>query len=184
MGVAAPPVRRALRCLSGSKHWNLPSFEAHRQHDLPPPSAAPSTMVPAYFVRSPPPTPITSCTWGATATHQVHPAVRAWLAPLRGPPCPVTPTSGCWLNLVEAFFSILTRQALPAATSPPLPASSPPSSASSPPGTTAAGRSPGPRSPTPSSAKPPTRGAGRHNRRQIRSTRDRPDSRRTRPRLQ
>ena len=29
-----------------------------------------------------------------------------------------TPTSGSWLNLVEAFFSILTRQALPRGTFP------------------------------------------------------------------
>ena len=34
------------------------------------------------------------------------------LAPLRGPPCPVTPTSGCWLNLVEVFVPNLVRQAL------------------------------------------------------------------------
>jgi transposase len=45
------------------------------------------------------------------ATHK-HPAVRAWLK--RDPRVHLhfTPTSGSWLNLVEAFFSILTRQAL------------------------------------------------------------------------
>jgi len=44
------------------------------------------------------------------ATHN-HPAVRAWL--LRHPRVHLhfTPTSGSWLNLVEAFFSIITRQA-------------------------------------------------------------------------
>src|SRR3712207_6380651 len=34
------------------------------------------------------------------------------LAQLRGPPCPVKPTSGCWLNLVEVFVPNLVRQAL------------------------------------------------------------------------
>ena len=45
------------------------------------------------------------------STHK-HPAVGAWLA--RNPRVQLhfTPTSGSWLNLVEAFFSIITRQAL------------------------------------------------------------------------
>src|SRR5215213_4630632 len=45
------------------------------------------------------------------STHS-HPVVRAWLQ--RHPPVRLhfTPTSGSWLNLVEAFFSIITRQAL------------------------------------------------------------------------
>jgi transposase len=45
------------------------------------------------------------------ATHK-YPAVRAWLE--CHPPVQLhfTPTSGSWLNLVEAFFSIITRQAL------------------------------------------------------------------------
>ncbi|CAN5125802.1 hypothetical protein BH20ACT8_BH20ACT8_10580 [soil metagenome] len=45
------------------------------------------------------------------ATHK-HPAVRAWLA--RNPRIHVhfTPTSASWLNLVECFFSIITRQAI------------------------------------------------------------------------
>jgi transposase len=45
------------------------------------------------------------------ATH-THPAVRAWLARHPRVTLHVTPTSGSWLNLVEAFFSIITRQAL------------------------------------------------------------------------
>jgi transposase len=45
------------------------------------------------------------------ATHK-HPAVRAWLARHRRVHLHFTPTSGSWLNLVEAFFSIITRQAL------------------------------------------------------------------------
>jgi transposase len=41
-----------------------------------------------------------------------HPAVRAWLA--RNPRITLhfTPTSGSWLNMVEIFFSIITRQAI------------------------------------------------------------------------
>src|SRR3954449_404676 len=45
------------------------------------------------------------------ATHK-HPAVRAWLAAHRRVRLHFTPTSGSWLDLVEAFFSIITRQAL------------------------------------------------------------------------
>ena len=45
------------------------------------------------------------------ATHK-HPAVRAWLARHPRVQLHFTPTSGSWLNLVEAFFSIITRQAL------------------------------------------------------------------------
>ncbi len=45
------------------------------------------------------------------ATHK-HPAVRAWLE--RNPRVTLhfTPTSGSWLNLVEIFFGIITRQAI------------------------------------------------------------------------
>src|SRR5215203_1975166 len=45
------------------------------------------------------------------ATHK-HPAVRAWLARHPRVNLHFTPTSGSWLHLVEAFFSIITRQAL------------------------------------------------------------------------
>ncbi|WP_448639701.1 IS630 family transposase [Geodermatophilus sp. URMC 63] len=45
------------------------------------------------------------------ATHK-HPAVRAWLARHPRVQLHFTPTSGSWLNLVEAFFSIISRQAL------------------------------------------------------------------------
>jgi transposase len=45
------------------------------------------------------------------STH-THPAVRAWLARHPRITLHFTPTSGSWLNLVEAFFSIITRQAL------------------------------------------------------------------------
>jgi transposase len=45
------------------------------------------------------------------ATHK-HPAVKAWLA--RNPRVTMhfTPTSGSWLNMVEIFFGIITRQAI------------------------------------------------------------------------
>jgi len=45
------------------------------------------------------------------ATHK-HPAVKAWLA--RNPRITLhfTPTSGSWLNMVEIFFGIITRQAI------------------------------------------------------------------------
>ena len=44
-------------------------------------------------------------------THK-HPAVKAWLA--RNPRITLhfTPTSGSWLNMVEIFFGIITRQAI------------------------------------------------------------------------
>ena len=45
------------------------------------------------------------------ATHK-HPAVRAWLARHPRITLHFTPTSGSWLNLVEVFFSIITRQAI------------------------------------------------------------------------
>src|SRR4051795_5011958 len=45
------------------------------------------------------------------STHS-HAAVQAWLARHRRVTLHFTPTSGSWLNLVEAFFSIITRQAL------------------------------------------------------------------------
>ncbi len=45
------------------------------------------------------------------ATHK-HPAVKAWLA--RNPRITLhfTPTSGSWLNMVEIFFGIITKQAI------------------------------------------------------------------------
>ncbi len=45
------------------------------------------------------------------ATHK-HPQVKAWLA--RNPRVTLhfTPTSGSWLNMVEIFFGIITRQAI------------------------------------------------------------------------
>src|SRR3954451_159777 len=45
------------------------------------------------------------------STHS-HAAVQAWLARHRRVTLHFTPTSGSWVNLVEAFFSIITRQAL------------------------------------------------------------------------
>jgi transposase len=45
------------------------------------------------------------------ATHK-HPAVQAWLAKHPRVHVHFTPTSCSWLNLVECFFSIITRQAI------------------------------------------------------------------------
>jgi transposase len=45
------------------------------------------------------------------ATHK-HPKVTAWLARNRRITLHFTPTSGSWLNMVEIFFGIITRQAI------------------------------------------------------------------------
>ena len=45
------------------------------------------------------------------ATHK-HPAVTAWLDKNPRVTMHFTPTSGSWLNLVEVFFGIITRQAI------------------------------------------------------------------------
>ena len=45
------------------------------------------------------------------ATHK-HPNTRAWLAQHPRVQLHLTPTSGSWLNMVEPFFSIITRQAI------------------------------------------------------------------------
>jgi transposase len=45
------------------------------------------------------------------ATHK-HPRVKAWLDKNPRITLHFTPTSGSWLNLVEVFFSIITRQAI------------------------------------------------------------------------
>jgi len=45
------------------------------------------------------------------ATHK-HPDVRAWLAKNPRIAMHFTPTSGSWLNMVEIFFGIITRQAI------------------------------------------------------------------------
>ena len=44
-------------------------------------------------------------------THK-HPNVNAWLAKHPRVTLHFTPTSASWLNLVEVFFSIITRQAI------------------------------------------------------------------------
>lgn len=45
------------------------------------------------------------------ATHK-HPAVQTWLAKNPRITMHFTPTSGSWLNMVEIFFGIITRQAI------------------------------------------------------------------------
>ncbi len=44
-------------------------------------------------------------------THK-HPVVTAWLAKNPRITIHFTPTSGSWMNLVEVFFGIITRQAI------------------------------------------------------------------------
>jgi len=44
-------------------------------------------------------------------THK-HPDVEAWLSKHPRITLHFTPTSGSWMNLVEVFFSIITRQAI------------------------------------------------------------------------
>jgi len=44
-------------------------------------------------------------------THK-HPTVKAWLAKNPRIQLHFTPTSGSWLNMVEIFFGIITRQAI------------------------------------------------------------------------
>jgi transposase len=84
------------------------------------------------------------------ATHK-HPTITKWLARNKRITLHFTPTSGSWLNLVETFFAIITRQAITAAASRPSTTSSPPSAGTSTPTTTAANRSPGPKRRTRSS---------------------------------
>jgi transposase len=48
---------------------------------------------------------------GNYATHK-HPDVQAWLAKNPRITLHFTPTSGSWLNMVEIFFGIITRQAI------------------------------------------------------------------------
>jgi transposase len=45
------------------------------------------------------------------ATHK-HPRVKAWLSHNPRVTMHFTPTSGSWLNMVEIFFGIITRQAI------------------------------------------------------------------------
>ena len=83
------------------------------------------------------------------AAHK-HPEVRKWLARPENPRITLhfTPTSCSWLNMVEIFFGIITRQAIRRGTFRSVKDLSTPSAPSSTPTTTAASPSPGPRTPT------------------------------------
>jgi transposase len=87
------------------------------------------------------------------ATHK-HPAVQAWLAKHPRVRMHFTPTSGSWLNLVEVFFGIITRQAIRRGTFTSVKDLIAAIETFIEPGTTAANRSCGPRPPTKSSPKP------------------------------
>jgi hypothetical protein len=64
--------------------------------------------------KSPLPTRTWTCTWCSITTAHKHPQVRKWLAqPENGRiTLHFTPTSCSWLNMVEIFFGIITRQAI------------------------------------------------------------------------
>jgi len=87
-------------------------------------------------------------------THK-HDDIDAWLAKNPRVTLHSTPTSGSWLNLVELFFGIITRQAIRRGFFDSVSNSSARSAPSSRAGTTAATPSPGPRQPTRSCPTPP-----------------------------
>ena len=80
-------------------------------------------------------------------THK-HAEINDWLAHHPRITLHVTPTSGSWLNLIEVFFGIITRQAIRRAPSPASQTSSTRSAASSMAGTNGATPSFGPSPPT------------------------------------
>ena len=80
-------------------------------------------------------------------TH-THPGVRAWLAGHPRITLHFTPTSGSWLNMVEVFFSIITRPAIRRGSFTSVTDLIAAIEAFIDGGTTAATRSPGPRPPT------------------------------------
>jgi transposase len=84
------------------------------------------------------------------ATHK-HQRVQAWLGRYPRIQLHFTPTYASWLNLVEVFFAIIERQALPTATSPVWSSWSRRSAGLSLAGTSAASHSSGPKTPTRSS---------------------------------
>ena len=80
-------------------------------------------------------------------THK-HDDINQWLAKHPRITLHFTPTSGSWLNLVEVFFGIITRQAIRRGSFDNVKNSSPQSARSSTATTSAAGPSSGPRPPT------------------------------------
>ena len=88
--------------------------DRHRQDHRRLLPAAPQRRVPdASSNRSPAPTRGSSCTWSWTTTPRT--STRACRPGSRSNPritMHFTPTSGSWLNMVEIFFGIITRQAI------------------------------------------------------------------------
>ena len=131
--------------------------DRHRQGHRRLLSPAPARGVPAL----PPPRrqglpPAPSCTSSPTTTPPTStPSVQAWLAKNPRITLHFTPTCGSWLNMVEIFFGIITRQAIRRGTFRSSRTSSPPSRPTSTAGTNAASPSPGPRPPTKSSPRQP-----------------------------
>jgi transposase len=87
-------------------------------------------------------------------THK-HPNLTAWLGKNPRITLHFTPTSGSWLNLVEIFFGVITRQAIRRGTFTSVQDLIAAIGISSTAGTTAANRSSGPSPPTSSSHAPP-----------------------------
>ena len=57
--------------------------------------------------------PDASCTWPSTKNHtHKRSDIEAWLTKHPRVTLHFTPTSGSWLNLVEVFFGIISRQAI------------------------------------------------------------------------
>jgi transposase len=104
------------------------------------------------------------------ATHK-HPAVRTWLERHPRVQLHFTATSGSWLNLVEAFFSIITRQALRRGNFPTVADLISAIEGFIDAWNDRCNRSPGQRTRTPSSPWPPIHDSARHRRRQLRSIR-------------
>ena len=93
-----------------SPHWRSPP--AKSPPGLPRPAHATPSSSPSSN-RSPGPTPVCHLhvVCDNYGTHK-HPIVKAWLANNPRITLHFTPTSGSWLNLVEVFFGIITRQAI------------------------------------------------------------------------
>ncbi len=66
----------------------------------------------AAMLRFSPPTPTKNYAWCWTTTNPQAREINAWLEKNPRITLHFTPTSGSWLNLVEVFFGIITRQAI------------------------------------------------------------------------
>jgi transposase len=88
------------------RHWFLDSPRPHRPHPAPSPGALILKKVARTYPRRKLHVVVDNY-----RTHK-HPDVQEWLALHPRITLHFTPTSGSWMNLVEVFFSIITRQAI------------------------------------------------------------------------